>query len=131
MLILIRTIKGKFLPAEAARFIVAGSFNTLFCYIVFILSLCAGLGGAQAMTIATLLTIFVSYFVMSRFVFVRDFTFGRYLRFFVMQGIGYVINIGMLQILMLAGISEYLGGIVSLLFAAIFTFFASKYLVFT
>jgi len=130
MRILIGTIKVKLLQTEVIRFVIAGSFNTLFCYAIFVLSLLADLTNTMAMTIATLVTIFVSFFVMSRFVFVRDVAAKHYLRFFVMQSFGYLINIGILQLVLLIGISGYIGGIVSLSVAATFTFFVSKYLVF-
>lgn len=120
------TILGK----EAIRFIIAGSFNTFFCYAIFIISIFIGLESTLSMTIATLATICVGFFIMGRFVFACDLTLKRSLVFIAMQGVGYVININMLRLLTSTGASDYLCGIISLLITAVFTFFVSKHLVF-
>ena len=130
MLILKKILRGELLQKKSVRFIVAGSFNTLFCYIIFCVALYAGLSSILAMTSATLLTIFVGFFVMSHFVFSRKPTLRRLLKFFGMQILGYIININVLELILIAGISGYIGGSISLGFTAIFTYFISKYIVF-
>ena len=130
MLILIKILRVKLLQREALSFIVAGSFNTLFCYTIFSVAFYAGLNSILAMTVAALLTIFVGFFVMSYFVFASQPTLRRSLKFFVMQILGYVINISILELILIAGISGYIGGSISLSTTAIFTYFISKYIVF-
>lgn len=116
--------------AEAVRFIIAGTFNTLFCYLIFSTALFVGLERTLAMTIATLITIPVSLFIMSRHVFACDLSIKRSVSFFIMQGVGYFFNISILLLVSWAGISDYFSGIISLSITAFLTFLISKYLIF-
>jgi putative flippase GtrA len=127
---LITSLRKKVLNKETSRFILAGSINTLFCYVIFSTLLLIGLGNTLAMTIATLVTIFLSYFLMGRYVFVSELTVKRSLIFLVMQGGGYAININTLRFVVWVGLSEYLAGVISLLTAAVFTYFMAKHVVF-
>ncbi len=116
--------------SEALRFIIAGTFNTALCYAAFVLLLLIDIASTPAMSIAAVTTALIGYFIMSRFVFRCDLSISRSIRFFAMQGVGYAINICLLNLILLAGISAYLGGIISLIITATVTFFASKYIVF-
>lgn len=120
----------KVLKKETIRFLIAGSFNTFFCYTIFIVLIFIGLESTLAMTIATLATICLGFFIMGRFVFACDLTLKRSLVFLAMQGGGYVININLLRLVSSTGVSDYLSGIISLLTTAVFTFFVSKHWVF-
>jgi putative flippase GtrA len=115
---------------QSIRFLAAGTFNTLFCYLIFTLSLMIGLESRLAMTIATIFTMCLGFFVMARFVFRVTPTLGRSKAFIVMQGIGYLININVLSLASLTEISDYLAGFMSLLITAVFTFCISKNVVF-
>ncbi|MDP1665888.1 MAG: GtrA family protein [Methylobacter sp.] len=126
----IKNLSKKLLKRESIRFIVAGSFNTLCCYLIFIMGLLAGLAPWLAMTIATAITICVGFVVMARFVFGCTLTLRRSMAFVVMQGIGYLININILSMISRTGLSDYFAGIMSLLVTAVFTFLISKYIVF-
>lgn len=115
---------------EALRFFIAGSINTIFCYILYIISLYSGFQRTSAMSFATLSTVFLSFIVMGRYVFASDLTKKRLAAFLLMHGIGYVFNIGILMLTSLSEFPDYLSGIISLSCTAIFTFFISKYIVF-
>jgi putative flippase GtrA len=120
----------KLFSNQSIRFLAAGTFNTLYCYLIFILSMMLGLESSLAMTIATICSMCVGFFLMARFVFRVTPTLGRSKAFIVMQGIGYLININILSLASLTGISDYLAGFISLLITAVFTFFISKNVVF-
>jgi hypothetical protein len=124
-------VSEKLLTRETQRFIIAGSFNTLFCYVVFSILLFIGLGNIISMTIATLATIALSFFLMGRYVFGCDLTLKRSLVFFAMQSAAYIINIHILKLITWIGFSAYFGGIISLFLTAIFTYLVTKYLVFS
>lgn len=126
----VKNITKKVLEKETSRFIVVGSFNTLFCYIIFTISLFVGLEKTLAMTIATLTTIGLSFSLMGRYVFVSVLTLKRSLVFLAMQIVGYVININILRLVSWVGASDYLGGIISLLITAVFTYLVTKHIVF-
>lgn len=119
-----------FLDNEALRFVIAGSFNTIFCYIVFVCLLLTGLSSTLAMSVAAIVTTLIGFFIMSRFVFRCDLNIQRSLRFFTMQAVGYITNISILNLILLTGITAYQGGIASLAITATLTFFTSKYIVF-
>lgn len=120
----------KLLNNETVRFIIAGSANTLFCYVIFTISLFCGLERTWAMSVATLATILVSFLVMGYYVFECGLTLRRFVMFFAMQGMGYVLNISLLTLISKSGVSDYLSGLISLLATAFVTFFMSKYVVF-
>ena len=126
----IKFLRNQLINSEVNRFIVAGAFNTIFCYLVFTLAMFVNIERIFAMTIAYLVTIPVSFFLMGRHVFSRELSIKRAVSFFAMQVVGYGSNIGILQLMSWTGISDYLSGIISLATTAFLTFLISKNWVF-
>jgi putative flippase GtrA len=128
-MIIIKYLK-KLSTIEALRFVIGGTFNTIFCYLIFTALLVFDFEPALAMTIATLITIPISFYVMGRLVFSIELSIKRSILFLVMQSAGYIINISILLLVSRAGASDYISGVISLGTTAFVMFFISKFWVF-
>lgn len=115
---------------EKMRYIVAGIFNTVFCYAIFTIVLLFGAGRTVSMSIATVATVAMSFLVMGRYVFACELTMQRLVAYVFMHGLGYVFNITILNWVSHGGVSDQVSGVVSLAATALLTFFVSKYVVF-
>ncbi len=82
------------------------------------------------MTIATLITVGLSYGAMGLFVFRNKLSCRNGVRFLLMHSSGYLLNIAILSGLYFTHISSYISGLISLACVAMFTFIVSKRLVF-
>lgn len=115
---------------ELLRFFSIGLINTIFCYCIYTGLVAFGFETVFAMTIATIFTVIISFYMMGRYVFGADLTTRRAVYFFMMQFVGYIVNIKTLNIAELTGYSENLSGLISLAISAFVTFFISKFCVF-
>jgi hypothetical protein len=89
-----------------------------------------GHGGIFSMTIATVITVSLSYVVIGKLVFGARLTRANGLSFLLMQSFGYTMNIAILYILGISGIQGYMSGVISLGVVAMFTFIIGKFFVF-
>jgi putative flippase GtrA len=115
---------------ELVSFLIAGIFNTILCYFIFTAALVLGFTSVLSMTLATLVTIPVSFYIMGRYVFASEFSIKRSISFIIMQIAGCIINISILLLVLWIGVPDYFSGLISLALTAVIIFFASKFLVF-
>ena len=126
----INNVLNKIVRIEAFRFLVAGVFNTILCYFIFVTFILYNFKIVYAMSFASAISIPVSYYLMSRYVFVSELSFKKGVSFILMQLSGYLINVNTLIVVVWFGISAYLGGIISMSVTAVVVFFISKFIVF-
>jgi len=115
---------------QLLKYLIVGSFNTLFCYSLYSLMIWNGNDSVLSMSLATLLTVMLSYFLMGKIVFKTKLTRINGLGFLVMQSFGYLCNMMILTLLEMVGFQNYISGLLSLCIVAILTFFIGKFLVF-
>jgi hypothetical protein len=115
---------------QLLKYIIVGSFNTLFCYALYSLMIWYRNGSLLSMSLASLLTVMLSYFLMGKMVFRTKLTSTNGLGFLVMQCFGYLCNMAILSLLERVGVQNYISGLLSLGIVAILTFFIGKFLVF-
>ena len=115
---------------ELVRFLIAGIFNTTLCYFIFTAALVLGFKSVLSMTLATFVTIPVSFYIMGRYVFASEFSIKRSISFIIMQSAGCIINISILLLVLWTGVPDYFSGLISLAITAVIIFCTSKFLVF-
>lgn len=114
---------------QVARFLVVGVFNTGFSYAVYAVLLWVGLNFVLANLVAVLLGILFSFRTQGRFVF-RNTDKRLIFRFAGCWGAIFLINIGLIALLMRAGLNSYWAGAVALVPITVISYFAQKVLVF-
>ncbi len=93
------------------RFVLVGLLNTVFGYSIFALMIKIGIHYALATFIGTILGVLFNFFTTGRMVF-NSLGNKQLLRFILVYIFLYVINIFLLEVLITAGLSAYLGGFV-------------------
>jgi putative flippase GtrA len=114
---------------QVALFLAAGAVNTVFGYGIYYLLLFAGLVYLLAYTVSTILGIAFSYFMYSRFVF-KDKGATKAIKFFILYGLNYVLGLGLLRLLVGAGVDPRLAGAINILVISASSFFAQKTMIF-
>jgi len=119
----------RLLALRPVRFLVVGGFNTAFSYAIYVILLYAGLPYALANLCALLLGILFSFRTQGALVFGnRD---GSLIwRFAGAWGVIYIFNIGLIGLLMRAGLNAYTAGAVALPFTSVLSYFIQKRVVF-
>lgn len=114
---------------QVARFLVVGVFNTGFSYAVYAVLLWVGLNFVLANLGAVLLGILFSFRTQGRFVFMN--TDKRLIfRFAGCWGAIFLVNIGLIALLMRSGLNSYWAGAIALVPITVISYFAQKVLVF-
>ncbi len=115
--------------AQFIRFGLIGVVNTSISYGIYALLLYIGLNYALANFGSLVLGIGVSFFSQGRFVF-GNASLDRLPRFILLWGCLYLINIGLISLLLRFGINAYLGGALALVPITLLSFVCQRYLVF-
>jgi putative flippase GtrA len=111
------------------RFVVVGTFNTVFCYAVYAGFLFAGLGYAFANFLALVVGILMGFRTQGAFVFGnRDGR--RFLPFLLVWGFLYVCNVILIGLLIRGGLDAYWAGAVTLVPVAALSYLLQRYFVF-
>ena len=98
---------------QFAYFMVAGIFNTGFSYALYAAGLWFGLHYATANFVALVISVCVSFFISKKIVFsVR--TNGLFLRFVLFWFFLWIINVGLIGVIMRLGLDAYWAGAVAL-----------------
>lgn len=121
---------NKIIGTQAFRYLVAGAFNTIFCYIIFVTFVINNFTTVCSMSFASAITLPVSYYLMSHYVFVNEASFKNFASFIMMQLGGYLINLNILVVVVWFGISVFWAGVISMLVTSVLVFIISKFLVF-
>jgi len=87
----------KFIKPQFARFLIAGSFNTGFTYLIYI-SLLYFFSYYVSYTITYMIGIFVAYFINTLFVFKQNLSFKKALQFPLVYLVQYALGIAILYI---------------------------------
>ena len=112
------------------RFLTVGLLNTAFGYGCFALLLLAGVGSAVALLVATILGVFFNFKTIGLLVF-RSRENRRIVRFVLVYGVVYSVNLAGLEMLVCLGMSAYLAGALLILPCAALAFLLQKHLVYT
>lgn len=118
------------LPEQFIRFLIIGSLNTAFAYGLYALFIFIGLHYSLAVLCSTIIGTLFSFKTFGNWVFFNPDN-RRILRFAAVYGGCYVLNVGILKTLTLAGVSNlYLAGLISSFLVAMVSFFLNKFFVF-
>lgn len=111
------------------RFLLVGGVNTAFSYAIYVVALYLGVTYALANLCALLLGILFSFRTQGALVFGnRD---GSLIwRFAAAWGVIYIFNIGLIGLLLRAGLDAYVAGAVALPFTSVLSYFIQKRVVF-
>lgn len=118
------------IPEQLIRFLIVGTLNTGFAYGLYALFIFIGLHYTLAVLLSTLIGICFSFKTFGKWVFFNPDN-RRIFRFVAVYGGCYVLNVGILKTLTLAGVSNlYLAGLISSFLVAMVSFFLNKFFVF-
>lgn len=112
-----------------ARYIVVGAVNTAASYAFYCLFLFVGAPYPLASLGALVLGIIVSFFTVGTYVFASRLR-GRFPAFVAVWGALYFINIGIIALILLSGLSEYAAGLAAIAPTSLIAFFMQRHLVF-
>lgn len=115
---------------QLARFVVVGSVNTLFSYLVYSLFLFLGLPYQLANFLSLVVGILFSFKTQGRFVFGNrsNRLFGRFVASWLLVYVG---SISLIGVMVRHGIDAYLAGFLALPFTTALSFVVQKYVVFS
>lgn len=111
------------------RFLVIGALNTGFSYSIFALLLFFGFGIEIGSFLALLVGILFSYITQSSIVFQHT-SIGAFVRFILMWGVIYVINLVIIWAVMVFGASTYLAAAIATGPVTVISYFLQKLAVF-
>lgn len=111
------------------RFLLVGGMNTAFGYGIYALLLFAGLNYALANLLALWLGLVFSFRTHSGLVF-RQRQWRRFFRYLLSWCAIYLLNIGIIALLLQRGISAYVAGIITIAPAAVLSYLAQRHFVF-
>ena len=112
-----------------ARYILVGAFNTAASYAFYCLFLFLGAPYPMASLGALALGIAISFVTVGRYVFASQLR-GRFPAFVSVWGALYVLNVGIIWLILLTGLSEYAAGFVAIAPTSLVAFFLQRHLVF-
>ncbi|HSW70209.1 MAG TPA: GtrA family protein [Gammaproteobacteria bacterium] len=115
--------------SQPVKFLFVGALNTLFGYLLFAGLIWAGLKYPYALLAATCLGILFNFKSLGVLVF-NNGKNQLLLRFIVLYGVLYFINISLLYGLNLIFHNIYLNGIIAMLLVALISFFCNKHFIF-
>lgn len=111
------------------KFLIAGSFNTLFYYTMYALFIYLNFHYSNAVLIATILTMFVSFKTFGKFVFQKHDN-RLIFKFTLLTLLNYILNIFLIFLLKEYNYNDYIAGIIAAIFVAINSFLVNKFFVF-
>lgn len=111
------------------RYGLTGLFNTLLSYALYSALLFAGLDYRFASLLSLIGGIVLSFFTLGRFVFAAKLR-GRFHRFVIVWGLLYVLNIGLIGLLLRAGLNAYWGGLAAAVPCVALAYLAQRVYVF-
>lgn len=114
---------------QFVRFAVVGGFNTATSFGVYALGIYVGLTYYAASLVALIFGICLSFFVQGRFVFQSKLR-GRFPSFLAMWFVLYLLNIGIIRLLVTYDMSYYLAGLLAALPVVLISFILQKFVVF-
>lgn len=112
------------------RFLAVGGLNTFFGYGLYALLIWMGLPLALAVLLSTVGGVLFNFVTYGRLAMGSPITLKILPRFLAVYGIAYGINVGLLKLLVYAGLSPYLAALVLLPFNSLAMFFALRKFVF-
>ncbi len=111
------------------KFLVTGSINTLFYYLLYALLIYLGLSYTAAVIIATFITMLFSFKTFGKYVFKKsDNTL--IIKFALLTLFNLLLNIIIIYLLKKAGLNDYTAGLLASLLVAINSFFINKIFIF-
>lgn len=111
------------------RFLLVGGLNTAFGYCMYALLLFLGLNFALANLLALLAGIVFSFRTHSGLVFLRH-DWRRFLRYLLSWAAIYLLNTGIIALLLQCGISAYVAGLITIVPGALLSYLAQRHFVF-
>ena len=118
------------LPEQFIRFLIIGSLNTAFAYGLYSVFIFIGLHYSLAVLCSTIIGMLFSFKTFGNWVFFNPDN-RLLLRFAIVYGGCYVLNVGILKTLTLVGVSNlYLAGLISSFLVAMVSFFLNKFFIF-
>ena len=115
---------------QVKSFLIVGSINTLFSYIIYSIFLYAGLDYKLSALLSTILGVFFSFKMLGSFVF--HISNGRLIyKFLLAYSLIYFINITIIKFVNNIVHNYYISGVFSIVVCAAVSFFLNKYFVFT
>ena len=117
------------LDNQFLRFLVTGGLNTAFGYLIYVVGLWARLAPEMALLVATMAGAVFNYMTTARFVF-RHRTLSRLGPFVCTYALVYVINAGVIRLVLSTGIAPALAQALLVPFMAVLSFVLFRTLVF-
>ncbi|WP_422013826.1 GtrA family protein [Roseateles sp.] len=121
-------MKGIF-RLELLRFILVGCVNTAFSYSLYALFLWCGLHFASANLLAFVISLLFSFWMQGRWVF-RHLAWQRLWRFVLAWCAIYLVNIGLIALIISAGLTPYEAGALALVPVTLMSYVIQKLIVF-
>lgn len=122
-------ITSAVLTSQVMRFGVVGLLNTALSYCVYSIGIYAGLAYYVASLLALLFGIVAGFFMQGRLVF-RAQLKGRFPYFVAMWALLYLVNIGIIYVLVAAGLDYYTAGLVAAIPVVAVSFILQKLFIF-
>ena len=114
---------------RVVRFLTVGLINTGFSYLIYAIGLFVGLPFTFANLIACLIGIFFSFRTQGAWVF-KDAHDPKFLRFVLVWISIYLVNIGLIALILDFGLDAYWAGAIALPFIVVLSYFAQRFFVF-
>ena len=118
------------LSTQIKRFLLVGTVNTLFYYIIYSSILYLGADYKLSVLLATILGIFFSFKMLGRFVFFNTKSVLIY-RFILVYFFIFLLNIVLIYFFNMLFLNYYISGFFAALCCAIFSFILNKYFIFS
>lgn len=112
---------------QGIRFLVIGSINTGFSYLVYVLFLFLGLDYPQANLLAMISGVLFGFLTNSKLVFKFK---GNFLKYLMLWFALYIVNIGIIWLFVSFNCTPYLAGFLALPIITLFSYIAQKNLIF-
>jgi len=125
----VTTFARKALQNHLIRFFFVSGLNTVFGYSVFVLLIAIGLHYSLAVLIGTILGILFNFKTLGTLVFSNR-NNRLIIKFFMVYGVTYMINVGCLALLKQTGLDLYLAGAILLVPVGLIAYYLNKTLVF-
>ncbi|MBN3493422.1 GtrA family protein [Vibrio neptunius] len=117
------------LKKQIGRFILVGLLNTAVGYSLYALFIFSGFNYALSVLFSTILGVAFNFKTIGRFVFSNS-NDGKIIRFLVVYGIVYLVNVTTIQCFLSMGLNSYMSGLIAIFPASIISFVLNKHYVF-